>query len=258
MLTTLSMKNTFLLLSTACVLIVVSCRKITASAAGENCSFPQGLYVNTTFLSECDHENYTEVPFTFLEMNFKENQTVTLDNGVEKYTIPVIPTEQGCRFIISNPSLFGELNLVLVSDSQIQLFDTAMTSLSQPSLFERRTDSADEAVSFDFRMNDCVLAGDFLLYKKGVQQSGFVTIMPNGQLNGLKPYLGYELCFTRDCVANQLNTVYLISQSGQKEAFHFKKTDGKNFIAFYPAGSQPDESSQATGGSQVAFELRLR
>jgi hypothetical protein len=133
-----------------------------------------------------------------------------------------------------------------------------MTKLSQPSRFEKRADETGESRGFDFLMNDCVLAGEYLLYKKGVQQSGFVTILPNGQLNGLKPYLGYELCYERACLESEWSTVYLISQSGQKESFFIKKTDSKNFIAFYPVENRSADPSLTIGNSQAAFELRLR
>ncbi len=227
----------------------------------ESCSspYPVGLFINATLIEGCAQDRYTMTAFSFVEMNFKEDSTVILDNGTLKFTLPVLQAETPCQFMIRNPAVFGELYFYMTEDNVLHLLDTATTQLNTASIFEKRMDETGSPLSFDFCINDCVLTGEYLVYKDGVQQPGFITIMANGQLNGLKPYLGYELCYAGNCgQKSDMIAIHLFDQSGQRKTFAFKKKEGKKVIEMYAEGEATDDSGSGLFEGPVAFELRLK
>ena len=66
-----------------------------------------------------------------------------------------------------------------------------------------------------------------------------MAFLPNGQLNGMKPFLGYVLCYAGDCLEETepaSRTIDLIDEKGQKQTFAFKSIEGKMAIELYSIG----------------------
>jgi len=227
--------------------------------SSETCAPPKGRYANTTILDKCGQTMPSDIPHFCFEFNFNRPGTVDVDNGFEKFNLPYIATEEGCRYKIQGASLFGDMDFLVDSDSSIQLIDTAWTKLNTFTTFKRRITADSSSLSFEYQLNDCILAGEYALFKQGNLQSGLVTLMANGQMNGLKPYLGYTICYAGDCLEDTeppANTIDFIDDKGNRETFVFKAIKGKMAIELYSIGPPiPDIKGGRTIGPMV-YELR--
>ena len=86
-----------------------------------------------------------------------------------------------------------------------------------------------------------------------------MAFLPNGQLNGMKPFLGYVLCYAGDCLEETepaSRTIDLIDEKGQKQTFAFKSIGGKMAIELYSIGPPiPDMKGGRPIGPMV-YEFR--
>ncbi len=198
------------------------------------CSPPQGLYVNLSFIDHCDEDDLGGIPFTFLEMNFRDDTTVVLNNGIAKYSLPFKATENPCQYKITHPSSFGEVLVEVTSEGQFKLLKLDDSLNPTPNDFGQKMDSEGVSLSFEHLLNDCLLTGEYTLHKEGKKQPGVITIMANGQLNGMKSYLGYSICLKPECLQKSgYAVIELINQSGHRDAFLCKGIKEKTIIELY-------------------------
>jgi len=242
----------------AIVFIIQACTS-GASKVPAPCAPPTGKFVNATVLGKCPDKMPVDVPHFCLELNFWDNDSVLVDNGFEKFSLPFSLAADGCTFKITGASLFGDMYFVLSGDTSIQLIDTAWTKLSGFSAFKKVLPREGENVSFEYFLNECILTGEYALFEKGNLASHQVTIMPNGQLNGLKPFLAYSLCYAGDCLEETeppSRTIVLIDEKGEKQTFAFKSIEGKMALELYSIGPPiPDMKGGRSIGPMV-YELR--
>lgn len=229
------------------------------SKVPEPCAPPTGKFVNATVLGKCPDKMPVDVPHFCLELNFWDNDSVLVDNGFEKFSLPFSLAADGCTFKIAGASLFGDMYFILKGDTSIQLIDTAWTKLQDFSSFKKVVPRESEDVSFEYFLNECLLAGEYALFENGNLAAHQVTIMPNGQLNGLKPFLAYSLCYAGDCLEDTeppSRTIMLIDEKGEKQTFAFKSIEGKMALELYSIGPPiPDMKGGRSIGPMV-YELR--
>jgi hypothetical protein len=225
----------------------------------EKCLAPKGRYANTTVLDKCGQTMPFDIPSFCYELNFNKVGSVDVDNGFEKFNLPYVKTDDGCMYKILGATLFGDMYFEVDSDSSIQLIDTAWTKVNSFTTFKRRITSDSSSLSFEHQLNECILAEEYALFKDGNLQSGLVTLMANGQMNGLKPFLGYRICYAGDCLEETepaANTVDFIDDKGNRETFVFKNIEGKMAIELYSIGPPiPDIKGSRSIGPMV-YELR--
>jgi hypothetical protein len=229
------------------------------SKAPTPCAPPSGKFINATVLDECPGKMPVDVPHFCLELNFRDNDSVQVDNGFEKFSLPFSLAADGCTFKISGASLFGDMYFIFSGDSSIQLIDTAWTKVSGFSAFEKVTSAEGEEVSFEYYLNECILTGEYALFENGNLASHQVTILPNGQLNGLKPYLAYSLCYAGDCLEETepaSRTIELVDEKGQKVTFAFKSIEGKMALELYSIGPPIPDTKGGRSIGPMIYELR--
>jgi hypothetical protein len=224
-----------------------------------DCLVPSGRYINTTVLDQCGKSMPSDIPHFCFEFNFKRSGSVDVDNGFEKFSLPYTAEGDGCRFKISGASLFGDMYFVLNADSSLQLIDTSWTKISSFSVFKKIKGPDGSDMSFEYYLNDCLVTGEYAVFKNGNLSTHQVTFMPNGQMNGLKPFLGYAICYAGDCLEETdpaARTIDLIDEKGDKETFVFKNVEGKMAIELYSIGPPiPDMKGGRSIGPMI-YELR--
>jgi hypothetical protein len=200
-----------------------------------------------------------DIPHFCLELNFRSEQSVDVDNGYEKFGLPIVATENGCQFSLTKATLYGDMVFIVDTDSTIQLIDTAWTKLKTFSTFKKVTDPERKSWRFLHFLNDRLIAEEYALFKNGVLQSGVVSFLSNGQINRMRPYIGYSLCFAGDCLGETdppASTINLIDENGKTDTFVIKWIEGKMSIELYSIGPPiPDEKGGRSIGPMV-YELR--
>ncbi len=241
-----------------CILFIgaVSCN---TPGSAERCNPPSGRFINTTVLDQCPAFMPSDIPHFCFEINFRGKDSVDIDNGFEKFSLPYVKEGKDCMYKIKGASLFGDMYFTIGADSSLQLIDTAWTKLSSFSSFKRVKGDDGVDMRFEYFLKDCLVTGEYALFVEGNLSPHIVTIMPNGQLNGLKPFLGYSLCYAGDCLEiteTASRIIGLVDDTGKKEFFAFKNVDGKKALEFYRIGDPiPDEKGGRSIGPMI-YELR--
>lgn len=247
------MKNFHILLLLCSFIITYACK---SSVIQSDCQFPSGKYFNSTVLDACPGKMPSDIPHYALEMSFHGKDSVTIDNGFERYNLAVKPGNHGCQYVIAAATLFGDMKFEITSDSTIELIDTAWTKVAGFSGFSKVNESD---VTFREALNDCLVSGEYTLFTNGEIQIGVVTLLPNGQLNGMKPFIGYEVCFAGDCLEETTppsRTITLIDDAGNRETFSMKPLEGKMALELYSLSAPvPDVKGERTIGPML-YELR--
>jgi hypothetical protein len=235
------------------------CFSCTQTKTNETCKLPAGKFVNMTVLSGCPGKMPSDIPHFVLEIKLNGRDTAMLDNGFEKFALPVTPTENHCEFKITGATRFGDMLLKVTSDSTFELIDTAWTKLGSSSSFAKFSQGEMASWGFEEFLNDCLVTGEYTMFKHGELVVGIVTFLVNGQINGMKPYLGYELCYAGDCLEETFppsRTINLTDDQGNMETFALKNIDGKIALELYSVGPPiPDIKGQRSVGPMI-YELR--
>jgi hypothetical protein len=200
-----------------------------------------------------------EVPSFSYELIFTGKDSVNVDNGFENYTLPIVAGDSACTFKIVGATALGDMSFSVLSDSTIQLHDTAWTKQADASVFQKVTRADRQDWGFKEHLNDCVLTGEYSLFKEGNLVVGKVTVMPNGQLNGFKPFLGYSLCYAGDCVGETeppSATIDLIDDKGNVQTFSYKTVSGKMSIELYEIGEAKEDIKGERPIGKMVYELR--
>lgn len=220
---------------------------------------PSGRYINTTVLDKCPGTMPADIPHFCFEFNFKGKDSVDVDNGFEKFSLPFSKEDEGCRFKIAGASLFGDMYFTIQPDSSLQLIDTAWTKLATFSTFKKVKGQDGVDLRFEYALNDCAIAGEYALFTKGELAPHAITFYPNGQINGFKPYLGYTLCYAGDCLEETdpySQTIELLDERGGVVTFSMKSVEGKMAIELYSIGDPvPDQKGGRSIGPMI-YELR--
>lgn len=250
------MKFTLLLFS---IIIVglFSCTEKTASSS--KCKVPSGRYINSTVLKNCPNKMPYDVPSYTYEMTFNGKDSVAFDNGFENYTLPFSATANACEFLIPKASVAGDMIFRVTSDSTLELVDTAWTKVPSASFYSKVTNATQQSWGFKEFVNQCVIAGDYSLFVDGNLQPNQASFIVNGQLNGMKPFIGYAICYAGDCLGETdppSRIIELIDQQGKVQTFSFKNVEGKMAIELYEIGEpKPDVKGERPIG-KLKYELR--
>jgi hypothetical protein len=229
-----------------------------SAGTSSTCSTPAGTFINTTILDQCPNLVPADIPHFCVQMDFKDSTTVEVYNGFERFALRLTSTNEGCSFRLGKATLYGDMELKVINDSTLLLVDTAWTKLDTGSVFKRVQMNGDE-LKFEEVLNDCLVAGEYALFKNGELSPHKLTILSNGQLNGLKPYLGYEICYAGDCLEETSppsRIITLADDKGNRDMFAFKNVEGKMAIELYSIGPPiPDIKGERTIGPLV-YEFR--
>ncbi len=225
-----------------------------------NCLSPSGKYTNKTALSRCPLDMPADAPYYSFELQFLPGDSMLLDNGFEKWILQ-FSKEKDCRYRIGDATRYGDMYFVVESDSTIVFWDTAWTKRAKPTLFLNTADPVYKNWRFEQHVNHCFFAGQYFVYQDGQRMERPVIFLYNGQMNGLRPYIGYEVCYAGDCLEETdppSNTVTFITDRGTKETFTFTINDGRQGIKLYSVGPPiPDiKGSRAIG--PLVYELSVR
>lgn len=249
---------TYVLLACCIMMISFGC-KSGVNAVSCDVTPPAGRYINTTVLEKCPKVLPADIPHFCFEFNFRGNDSVDVDNGFEKFSLPFSKEQDGCRFKIAGASLFGDMYFTIQPDSSLQLIDTAWTKLTTFSTFKNIKSQDGTDLRFEYALNDCAIAGEYALFTKGELAPHAITFYPNGQINGFKPYLGYALCYAGDCLEETdpyAQTIDLLDERGGVVTFAMKSVEGKMAIELYSIGDPvPDQKGGRSIGPMI-YELR--
>jgi len=198
-------------------------------------------------------------PYFCFELNFRSGDSVLVDNGFEKFNLRWSAGEEDCTFIIHGATLFGDMPFTLQGDTALQLIDTAWTKLTAATTFTKVVPSENGEGGFETMLNECMVAGEYALFENGELRPHAITILPNGQFNGFKPYLGYALCYAGDCLEETdppSRTIELLDERGNKETFAFKLIEGKMAIELYRIGPPIPDTKGGRSIGPMVYELR--
>ena len=240
--------------------ILLGCKDASTGRAETPSCALSGRYFNRTVLDNCGTKAPSDIPYYALELAFNGSDSVFVFNGIEKYKLPFVPSEEECTYSIKGATQFGDMFFQVASDSSIQLRDSAWTSIDQVSLFEKTSNTNRTDWDFDNFYNDCVMAGSYMYHKKGAEPSQ-VYLLPNGQVTGIKPFLSYSLCYAGDCLEETMDPANLIEftdDRGERNLFAYKMPEGKSRIEFFSVGGpKPDIKGERSIGP-LAFELKAQ
>lgn len=246
----------FRLIEASVLLFFFGCKTETPK---ETCTPPTGRFINYTVLQKCPGAMPADEASFCFELNFKRPDTVDVDNGFERFRLPYKVSADGCYFTIAGATLFGDMVFKTDGDSMLTLIDTAWTKLKTFSTFKKYTEPLRSKWSFEEHLNDCLIAGQYSLFKEGNLVPHVVDVLSNGQINGLKPFLGYSICYAGDCLETTdppSRTIDFIDEKGGIETFAFRMIDGKMSIEFYRIGPViPDIKGSRSIGPMV-YEFR--
>lgn len=241
------------ILGTLC--LFMACKP--SGTTDKSCPPASGHYVNQTVLNNCRDKMPYDTPSFSYELTFSKD-SVHVDNGFENYDLPVV-ADTGCIYKIIGATSLGDMAFKVLSDSSIQLMDTEWTKTAEASIFQKVTRADQQQWGFTELLNECKIAGEYAFFKEGELQTGKVTVLPNGQLNGMKPFIGYTLCYAGDCIGETeppSPTITLTDDRGNMQTFAFKTVEGKMAIEFYSiADPLPDIKGERPIGKMI-YELR--
>lgn len=250
------MKYFVYLIALMCILLF-SCKKSDSITSNNSCELA-GRFFNTTVLKQCPGKMPAEIPYYALELSFPSSDTIVISNGIEKFKLPFTKTDKNCQFKIANAAQLGDMYFDVLRDSVIQLYDTAWTKGSTFSSFAKWRNPERNNWNFENFLNECAIAGTYMIKEKD-GTSRPVYFLPNGQMSGIKPYLGYSLCYAGDCLeetAEPANLVEFMNDKGQNELFAYRWTEDQSTLQLLKVGDpKPGIKGQRTIGD-VAFELK--
>lgn len=241
----------------ALFLLILGC-KPAATEKEATCALPSGRFINSTVLAACPGKMPVDVPHYALDITLNGKDSAVIDNGFERVPLKV-ETVQGCTFKLMSASQFGDMEFRVTSDSTIELIDSAWTKVSAHSAFTKTSAGEKADWSFQEYLNECAVTGEYALFKNGDLIPGVVTILPNGQINGMKPFIGYRLCYAGDCLEETdppSRTIDLIDNEGKMQTFSLKPIEGKMALELYSIGDPIPDMKGGRAIGQMIYELR--
>ncbi|HZV68075.1 MAG TPA: hypothetical protein VFG10_00955 [Saprospiraceae bacterium] len=238
------------------ILLLASCKSATAPAQKSSCVIG-GKYLNYTVLEHCPDILPGEVPSYALEINFKSKDTVDLFNGFERFRMPYTGPTDSCTYTIKGATQFGDMKFRVQGDTMVQLYDSAWTQLNRTSVFRRIDDS--KLWGFSNYLNECVIVGTWNLIKEGVGKDHKVIFLRNGQVDGMSPYLSYDICYAGDCLEETepfSNTIDFLDDHNKHTAFAITIVPGRRTIKFYSIGDPVPDQKGGRKIGPLAFELK--
>ncbi len=250
------MKTHYFFYAMVIILLCNSCKKAVAPSTHLTCALA-GKYLNYTSLEHCPDVLPGDVPSYALELNFTKKDTVDIFNGFERFRVGFTGPSDSCGYTMVKATELGDMNFVLQGDTIIRLYDTAWTKVKTPTIFRRIDDK--QPWGFVHYLNECILVGTWTLFKPGIDKDHKIIFMRNGQVDGFKPYLSYEICFAGDCLEEtepHSNTISLLDDRNHYTTFSFKITPGRRHIEFYSIEDpKPDIKGERKIGP-LAFEIK--
>ncbi|MEP6795580.1 MAG: hypothetical protein ABJB16_14725 [Saprospiraceae bacterium] len=251
------MKSNFLFCAIGIILFLSSCKSVVSPVETKSSCVLEGKYLNYTVLEHCPDILPGQVPNFALEIDFKHKDTINLYNGFERFRMAYTGPTDSCTYTIKDATQFGDMKFRLQGDTIIQLFDSAWTQLKTTTIFRRIDDS--KPWGFANYLNECVLVGTWNLIKEGAGKDHKVIFLRNGQVDGMKPYLAYEICYAGDCLEETepfSNTISLLDDRNQYTTFSFVITPGRRTIKFYSIGAPVKDQKGGRKIGALAFELQ--
>src|SRR5690606_16963321 len=137
------------------------------------------------------------------------------------------------------------------------LEDTGWTDLPANTTFRQAPTEERKSWSFRQHLSACVFRHTYVRHVDGKPQAGRIEALPNGQLSGMRPYLGYTLCYSGDCleeVQPVMPNITFINDSGELHTYGLQILDnGYHLQFFHLAPPVPDVKGERQVGA-LAFE----
>ncbi|MEO6132109.1 MAG: hypothetical protein ABIQ02_09695 [Saprospiraceae bacterium] len=252
------MKPYYFLYTLSFLLLFSSCQKSpTAAEVKKNTCNLAGKYLNYTVLQDCPNVLPGEVPNYALEIEFKSKDTIDLYNGFERFRATYSNPTDSCVYTIKKANALGDMQFRLQGDTIIEMMDTAWTHLKAASTFRRIDDS--KPWGFVHYLNECVLVGTWTLFKEGAGKDHKVIFLRNGQVDGMKPYLSYEICYAGDCLEETdpySNTIDFLDDHNNHTMFSMTIVPGRRTIKFFSIGPAIKDEKGGRKIGPMAFEIR--
>jgi hypothetical protein len=238
-------------------IVILFCGCKGSPLSTRTCPPPEGRFVNATLLAECEGVLAAAHPFFVVELRFRDSVTVLADNGFEQFPLNVTFDRGGCSGVMSNATLYGDMAFSIDEKGRIELMDTAWTKLDKPSVFAQAP--AEERKNWGFRehLNFCVFGFAYVRYVDGKPQPGRIEMLPNGQMNGMRPYLGYTLCYAGDCMEEAepfMPTITFLSDAGEQVTYAMEFAEAGHRIRFRPLAPPTPDIKGSRQVGDVAFE----
>jgi hypothetical protein len=97
------------------------------------------------------------------------------------------------------------------------------------------------------------------MFKEGNLIPGEITLLSDGHIQNMKPFVSYKLCYAGDCLEETdppAQTIDLLDDQGVSQTFVYKRIEGKMAIELYSIGAPiPDMKGGRPIGPMV-YELR--
>ncbi len=226
-------------------------------STSKNCTV-SGRYFNRTVLDKCPGTLPVDIPYYAMELDFSKTDSVQIRNGIEKYSLPFVATDNDCEFRIVGATQFGDMIFSVTGDSTLTLQDSVWTKVTAASIFKLAETANRADWDYENYINECIMAGTYTMDKK-VGGPARVIFLPNGQVEGLENYLAYDLCIAGDCLEETepaALTIDFTTRKGERETFAVKMPDGHKLIQFYSIGAAiPDQKGGRSIGA-LAFEVK--
>jgi len=247
-------KNIFLL-SVMGLIVLASCKNTAKKEVDK--TVLQGRFVNQTFLDENkDSLNFSPRAYSF-QFYFVGSEKVFVDRGFEGDTL-TYAAENG-NLVLKNASFHGDMTIVADADGKgFILMDTAFTGKSTSSHYIRVDDMRDGIPVWTSLINDQMVAGNYQLMEKGNASGKKVRFLPSGNIEGLKGYRDYTLCYTGDCMQTTLpyhNIITMTTDEGNAVTFAYVVEKEKKSLTIFAIEEQKPGIKGERRLKESVFEL---
>jgi hypothetical protein len=196
-------------------------------------------------------------PFFAVELRFRDSASVLVDNGFEQFPLKVAFDRGGCSGRLVSATQFGDMPFTIDGDGRIMLMDTAWTKLDKPSVFS--LSPLEQRANWAFRehLNACVFEFPYINHVDGKPQPGRIEMLPNGQMSGMAPYVGYTLCFAGDCLEEAepyMPTITFVSYTGEAATYGMEMSESGHRIRFYTLAPPVPDIKGSRQVGEMAFE----
>jgi hypothetical protein len=217
----------------------------------------RGRFVNNTVLKQISDTIPGGIPFYCTEMDFISKDSVDMSNGFEAYKLKY--KKEGDNYLLLAASWKGDMLIKLNNDSTFTLMDSAWIHIPTGSEFKKADESKVGKLAFEYYLNQQMMEGKYILYKENKPTQQTIIFTASGNVNGLKDYVSYSLCYSGDCIGETeplSNYISFINSKNQMFEYAFKIDKKNKAIRMYGIGPTPPDTKGGSAIEAMVFDLR--
>ena len=230
--------------------------------SGQTADGITGRYIKKSFLDQLPDQIPGSVPVYCLEINFTGSDSAEIYNGFEEFNLAY--RKDGDNFLFVKAMQGNDLSFMLNETGNILLADSIWTNRS--SISEFRKVSEDEYVvdhkwAIEKYLNEKMLTGNYLLFENTNTPGQVVKFISDGNVEGLRNYKTYSVCFAGDCTGETSpvsNTITFKTDSNESVTFSFRYDRKNNSVLFYDISEPVNNIKGERKILGVSFELRKK